>query len=154
MGQKDIFKEIRLLFFNDQKLKDLMLIPDDKKDDLIAFRDYYCVTGVNNSPVVITNDVPVRLTISWMSGSKVNNNDRVLLRKFGIEVYVGLDYEYDTKNNALDRRAELILNRIIYLLSEKRIKGFLFKLVDVGDLDSFNYDYMRSFATFNVKNIY
>lgn len=153
MGQKDIMKEIRLLFFNDEKLKNLMLIPDEKKSDLISFRDKYCVTGLNSSPIVITNDIPVRIAIGWMSGSKTNN-ERVLLRKFGIEVYVGLDYEYDSVGNCLDRRAEMIINRIISLLSQKRVGDFLFKVVDLGDLDTFSYDYTRSFVTFNVKSIY
>ena len=146
-------KDVRLLLFNDNELMDLMLIPEDKREDLVSFRDEYCVVGLNNSPNVITSDIPVRLVLGWSSGS-MTNNPNVLLRKVRFEIYVSLTYEYEETENVLDRRAELIESRIIYLLSNKKIQGFKFNLADVGDLDTFSYDYTRSFVTFTVKNVY
>lgn len=153
MGQKDITKAIRLLLFNDEKLMDLMMVPADKRDDLVSFRDEYCVVGLDNAPNVIADNVPVRLVLGWASASDTNNPS-VLLRKLRFEIYVSLTYQYEESDNVLDRRTELITNRIIYLLSEKRIEGFKLKVADLGDLDTFSYDYTRSFVTFTVKNVY
>lgn len=42
MAQADQLKSIRLLFFNDDELKELMAIPEKDYYSIIAFRDFYC----------------------------------------------------------------------------------------------------------------
>lgn len=130
-----------------------MKIPEEEKFDLITFRDKYCVTGLDNAPDVIDSHIPVRILVGWTTAS-ATTNPSVLLRKLSFEIYVNKMYEYDDVNNALDRRADLIIKRLRYLLLHSRVEGFLFKVADLGDLNSFSYDYSRSFITFTVKNIF
>ena len=151
MAQADQLKSIRLLFFNDDELKELMAIPEKDYYSIIAFRDFYCNVSAGTYEN-IEIDQPCRLIISWGDMSNTNNH-MVNYRPLGIEIWVQRTYEYGTTNNVFDRRQELIANRIKKLICSAPIEHFKFQFEDMYDMRSNTQDYNRFFMRFRVKFI-
>ena len=151
MAQEDQLKAIRLLLFNDEKLKELMAIPEDDYYSIIAFRDKYCIAGAGTFEN-IEMDIPVRLLLFWSTMTQTNNNF-VNYRPLDIEIWVQRSHEYGVTNNVFDRRQELIASRIKYLLTKDRIEHFKFVFDDMNDMRSNTQDYHRFFIRFRVKYI-
>ena len=151
MAQADQLKAIRLLLFNDEKLKELMAIPEKDFNILIAFRDKYCVAGAGTFEN-IELDTPCRLIIYWDAMSATNNH-MVTYRPLDIEIWVQRSKEYGVSNNVLDRRQELIASRIKHLITRDRIEHFRFTLENHHDMRSNTQDYNRYFMRFRVKYI-
>lgn len=152
MAQDDILKNLMLILFNDEKLKDLMAIPIADRNDLILFRDKYCIADVNASASV-DNTIPCRLVLSWLSIQQTRNAD-VAIRPLNVDIYTQKKRQYDVTNNALDRRQDMVTKRIKQLIHNERISDFLFRSLNLGDLLSGNLDYSRCFILFNVKYIF
>lgn len=151
MAQVDQLKAIRLLLFNDEKLKELMAIPEKDFYSLIAFRDKYCIVGAGTFEN-IEIDIPVRLIIYWADMSMTNNH-MVTYRPLDIEIWVQRSKEYGVSNNVLDRRQELIAQRIKELICKDRIEHFKFYMDEMHDMRSNTQDYNRYYIRFRVKYI-
>ena len=151
MAQADQLKSIRLLFFNDDELKELMAIPEKDYYSIIAFRDFYCIADAGTFEN-IEIDQPVRLIMYW-GDMAMTNNHMVMWRPLDIEIWVQRSHEYGVTNNVFDRRQELIANRIKHLLGEKRIEHYKFHLEEMYDMRSNTQDYTRYFMRFRVKYV-
>lgn len=146
-----------LLLFKDEKLKELLDIPEKDRNNLALFRDKYCTQGFGTSELV-SSDLPVRIQVYWSTSARTNTT-RVFLRTLTFDVYVQRSQIYnalpkDVPLSALRRRQDLISERLRNLLNRKRIEGFLFAVEDEYDANSNTLDYSRKFIDFDIKHIY
>lgn len=151
MAQEDQLKSIRLLLFNDTELKELMAIPENDFNSIIAFRDLYCIASAGTYEN-IEIDQPCRLIIFWNDMSTTNNH-MVNYRPLDMEIWVQRSYEYGVTNNVFDRRQDLIAARLKKLICSSRIEHFKFQFDDMYDMRSNTQDYNRYFVRFRVKYI-
>ena len=152
MGQNEVLRSIKLALFKDKELLTLMGIPEEKQNDIMLFRDKYCVSGPLTSNLV-ERDLTSRLVIYW-DETDATNNEYIGIRPLVFEVYVQRSSEYNASNNALDRRQDLIINHIKRKFNHTRVEGFEMWVELLGDLTSNSLDYVHSFIRFNMKYIF
>lgn len=152
MGQFEIQKQIMLLLFNDNELKNLLNIPIADFGNIVAFRDKYVLCDVMSS-TIIDPTLSCRLILSWNKMSETHNPN-VKVRPLNIDIFVNKKHQYTSDKNAFIRRQDKIAHRIKHLLHDKKIEGFRFLTIDMGDLLSNSTDFYRGYIQFSVKHIF
>lgn len=106
---------IRDVLFPDQKLKDLMLLPDDCT--ILQFINKYFIESESSDEIV--TDEAVRI-IYYDSRGRDTGNKNVRLRYKEFDIYVKKDVLHNATNDRLQCRYDLIAERIKYLLLKEK----------------------------------
>lgn len=131
-----------------------MGIPDEDRDNLIAFRDKYCISDLNATEIA-DETLLSRILVNWdENGVGETDNSEVILRTLMIKVFVRKTDQYNAGSNALDRRQDMIVKEITKLLHNNLISGFKFKAFNQADLYSNSIGYVKCFVSFRVKHIF
>lgn len=122
---------IRHVIFQDAELKQAMLIPPDKFDNIIAFRDQYFVNDAM-SDVLITNEI-VRICYYQDPGFALNNHVKRRLLRF--DIYVKREAQYNVDEiDRLKQRQKVIARKLRDLLtSGEHVQGLKFEYEDEYD---------------------
>lgn len=143
---------IRTTIFPDERLKDLMLIPDDKRSNIMSFVTEYFVKFPLTDEVV--TDHKVRVICSEEESGRMNIPQAVL-KYLVFDIYVKSDELYTADDDRLKDRAVLIFERIKYLLTrEEYVCQLRFTPYDDFDLASRVIGYRRYRGVFTYKKTY
>ena len=139
---------IRDVFFVDEDLLDLMLIPDDVRDNIILFIQKYFVKDVTSDELVTTEDV--RVCYFQQAGRSIGMN--VTKKYLMFDIYVKDTELHTATNDMLQSRDELIAEKIKELLTDNRyVCNLRFHFEDSYDLYTKTVGYHRYRITFSYK---
>lgn len=140
---------IRHVIFQDEELKQAMLIPEEKFDNIIAFRDQYFVNDAM-SDVLISNE-GVRVCYYQDPGFSLNNHVKRRLLRF--DIYVKREKQYDVDPiDRLKQRQKVIARRLRDLLTHgEHVQGLRFEYEDEYDLPVKLAGYVRFHIYFSYK---
>ena len=105
---------IRSVLFPDARLKELMLIPDSDKEDIMRFITEYLIQYTSTDEVI--EDHKVRVVYDHEEGNDTFN-PYVVQQKLVFDIYVKSDVLHTASNDRLKDRAILIFERLKYLLT-------------------------------------
>lgn len=138
---------VRDVLFPDARLKDLMLIPRDKRSDIKAFIEKYLVEDV--LPDELITDEDVRILYYETEGMK-HDNPHVLRKYLEFDIYVRNAALYTAANDRLRRRDKLIFQRLKELLTgETHVCHLRFRYEDDFPLGAKTVGYRRYHAVFS-----
>ena len=139
---------IRYVLFPDEELKELMLIPDKDKSNIMKFITNYFIRSV--APDEILTDEDVRICYSEDSGRSLGSN--CLKKFFNCDVYVKTKNLHDCGNDLLAFRTDKICQKLKELLTtEKYVCMIDFTYEDDYDLFSKLAGYTRHRIVFSYK---
>jgi len=144
-------KALFLKLYGDSQLKTLMKIPTADLTNMAKIRDTY-ITHTYGSDTIIT-DVSCRILYRNVPLSETSNP---FVKWDGIifEIFVKSADEYNVTTNALDRRQEMIADRLYGLLARQYVGDLKFEPIDKGDLYCSTPNYKRYFVLYKYKRIY
>lgn len=138
---------IRYVLFRDEKLRELMLIPE--KATIIDFITKYFIEDAN--PDELLTDEKVRVICYDSEGSELRNPN-VKLHYKEMDIYVKDDVLYNATDDRLQRRYRLIAERLKYLLlRQKHIQNLSFYFGSECNLWTKVVGYKRYHITFSYK---
>ena len=142
---------IKDVIFADDKLKELMMIPENERGNIVAFRDKYCVNDVQSDALI--DGIPVR--ILYYEDMPVETDSQVVVKpRIYFHIYVEKKHAHDYGQNRLLHRGELIASRLNVLLSGKRLHNMTFHCRGIYDLASKREGYDHKTAVFMYKRIF
>lgn len=143
---------IRKYLFADKELKELLLIPDTEKNNLLAFeKKYFSNVLVDNEPI---EDRQVR--VNYYDGRTVyTDNKDVRLKDIEFDIYVNEKVMFGADDDYMIPRTKLIYERIKKILCRPEgIEGLRFICTDDYQLMSKAIGYRRYHCIFQYKKIY
>ena len=127
--QDNMNNVIRNVIFPDEKLKRLMLVPENT--DILKFCDKYFIRD-GSTDELLTNE-KVRIVHHDSMGFDTFNS-RVYGKYHEFDIYVSEDVEHTASNDRLQSRQILIAERIKYLLLRRKVvEQISFKYEDEYD---------------------
>ena len=139
---------IRDVFFADEELIDLMLIPNEYKDDIATFIQKYFVKDVTSDEIITNEDV--RICYFQSEGRSIGMN--VLKKYWNFDIYVKDSKLHTATLDLLQSRDELIAEKIKELLTDKRyVCQMRFHFEDNYDLYTKLIGYHRYRIIFSYK---
>lgn len=142
---------IREVIFQDEELKRLMMIPEGDQNNLSAFRDRYFIRG--NPAGEIVGDEPVRIVYSEGEPSETSAPN-IFKHRIEFSVYCQSKHCYDAAEDRTLHRGHLIGERLIQLLSGKRLCNIRFYARGLYDQTIRMAGFERVSAVFTYKRIY
>lgn len=135
---------IRTVFFKDDVLKSLMLVPE--KTPIVPFVTKYLLEDAAPDALLTTEDVRV----SHYDSQGYETGNKNVIRKFKeFDIYVKESVQYNATNDRIKSRCKLIAERIKYLLlREPIVCGLHFDFRDEYDLWTKTVGYKRYHLTF------
>ena len=116
MKWADAWNEIiREVLFKDDRLKELMLLPDNI-NILTFIKDYFIKSGYTN---ITVTDEKVRIVYSDTM-SEETDAPNVKRNIISFDIYVKNEHVYNADADRLRRRSDLIADRLVDLLTSKR----------------------------------
>lgn len=106
---------IRDVFFCDDELLDLLMIPTEERDDIIKFTQKYFTREIA-SDEIITNE-KVRVCYYQSSGKSIGM--QVLKKYWNFDIYVKDTELYNASMDMLQARDEMIADKLRELLTDK-----------------------------------
>ena len=138
---------IRKVFWPDNKLKQLMLIPENTA--IVPFITKYFIEDA--APDALLTDEKVRINHFDTQGYDTGNKN--VIRKYkNFDIYVKDDFLYDATNDRLKSRTALIAERIKYLLlRDFYVCGLRFEFRDEYSLWTKTVGYKRYRLVFSYR---
>lgn len=99
---------IRDVFFNDEELIELMLIPSSERDDIVQFIDKYFIRDVAPDEIITTENV--RICYGESEGVSIGSN--MVNKILYFDVYVKNEHLHDVDNDMLKFRTDCICQKI------------------------------------------
>lgn len=138
---------IRYVFFRDEKLRQLMMIP--AKCNVLDFIKKYFVEDLAPDEV-ITNEA-VRIAY-YDSEGKSSGNQKVRCKYKEFDIYVKQDHLHDATDDRLQNRCHLIAERLKYLLlKDSYVCRIHYEYEDDYDLWTKMIGYKRYHIVFTYK---
>lgn len=138
---------IRNVIFQDDELKDLMLIPENEKDDIIAFIERYFIEDAM-ADELLTNE-KVRICYYGEEGTDFGSN-HIRKKYISFDIYVHRDQIYASNTDALKTRTKMIAQRLKELLTDRRhVENMSFTYEDDYNLGTKTVGYVRHHITFS-----
>lgn len=135
---------IRTVFFKDEELKKLMLIPE--KTTIVQFITKYFMQDASIDALLTTEDVRVN---HYDTRGYDTGNKNVIRKQKEFDIYVKESDLYNATNDRIKSRAMLIAERIKYLLlRQSYICGLHFDFRDEYDLWTKTVGYQRYHLVF------
>lgn len=142
----DNMNDVRRYLFNDEILKDLMLLPEESRENIVDFRDKYFVLGETADEVL--RDEDVRIVYYTSEPHEIEN--KVFKHYLEMDIYVRKNRLYDVDRDRLKRRDVAIFERIHYLLTcRKHICRMSFRLSSNFDASLKTIGYKRYHCAFS-----
>lgn len=148
----DNWNRLYAMLYRDEKLKQLLLIPDSDFFKPALFRDKYFINS-QKADAVIDNTVDCRV-IFYQSAMTETGNERVQKQAVVFEIMVKRTHLYDVSDNAFVRRDKEIAERIYTILSRKYLYGFQLRPMNKGDLEPSSEGYSRYMTAFEYKQVF
>lgn len=147
---KDI---IRTVFFTDAELKELMLIPDKEKNNIVSFVSKYFIESPVPDALVESQDVRVN---HYESEGYLADHPMVTVKNLHFDIYVATPKQLGVDTDALVERDRLIFERIRTLLSNggRPLLGVRFQCIDDFRLYSKQEGFNRYRGIFTFKKVY
>ena len=146
--QDNLNDVIRDVFFVDSELLDLMLIPEDERDDIIMFIKKYLIRNV--APDEIITDERVRVCYSEEAGRTLGSN--ILKKYLNFDIFVKTEDLHNCGNDLLVFRTIAIAQRLQELLTnQKYVCRIDFTYEDEYDLYTRLVGYTRYRIVFSYK---
>lgn len=138
---------IRYVLFQDERLKKLMLVPEEA--DVIKFIEKYLIENTSGDEILTSEKV--RVIYYDAEGQKTGNMDvKYVTKEF--DIYVREDVLYGADRDMLKKRYDLIAERLRYLLTkETYVCGMRFKYEDAYNLWTKTAGYRRYHVVFSYK---
>lgn len=140
-------KELMAILFNDDKLKTLLLIPPDDKNNRMTVTKKYIIPSYGTD--VVTTTEKCRIIFRNVPAG-TTNNQYCRVNTVLFEIFVEVTNEYI----GFDRRQMLIADRLRELLSGKYVGAWKYKAIDEGELFCGTANYRRYFIRFEHKMVY
>jgi hypothetical protein len=140
-------KNLILELYNDDELKELMLIPEADRRNIAKIRDVYISTAFGSDTIITTE--PCRILYRNISLAETNNIN-VKRDNIVFEIYVKASNSYI----GLEKRDELIAERLYQILARKYVGDLKFEPEDKGQLYCSEAGYSRYFIKFWYKTIF
>lgn len=138
---------IRYVLFQDDKLKQLMLIPDST--NIIDFIDKYFIENVSGDELIFNEKVRIVWYDKQMD-STGNKNVRSMHKQ--IDIFVKQNVSHNADHDRLRMRHDMIATRLRYLLTkDQAIYGMRFTYVDEYQLWTKTPGYRRYHVVFSYK---
>lgn len=138
---------IRYVLFKDEKLKQLMCLPKDCT--IIQFVDKFFIEDANGSEQLKNEFVRI---VAYDTDGAYTGNANVLERLKEFDIYVKEDVLRTASNDRLQKRTDLITERIKYLLLKDRYTcNIRFRFVADYDLWTKTTGYKRHHVVFSYK---
>ena len=138
---------IRQEMFPSEEQKDLMLIPEHEKGNIIAFIEKYFVEDA--MPDILLKDEKVRVVYYCEKGSDFGSN-HVRKKYLAFDIYVHRDELYYDNNDALKTRAQAIAQKIKEVLTDrKHVQNISFTYEDDYSLGTKIVGYVRHHIVFS-----
>lgn len=144
------FGQIMKVLVNDDKLKELMVIPEqDRQNYSKLLEEYFIETYLSD---ILTTDSICRLLI-YPADTRETLNKFVYADSFIIEIFVPSKLDRLGMEN-FERRILKIADRLIQLFHNKTINGTSFRLTGKNELMSGSREFKRYFLKFSFKKVY
>jgi hypothetical protein len=144
-------KELFLTLYNDAQLKTLMKIPAVDINNMAKVRDTYITHAYGSDTIILSESCRILYRNVPLSAT---NNQFVKWDGIIFEIFVKDSDQYNVTTNALDRRQEMIADRLLALLGRQYVGDLKFEPVDKGDLYCATSGYKRYFVLFKYKRIF
>lgn len=142
---------IRDVIFPDETLLDMMIIPNNLRDDIITFITKYFIKDPSTDEVVTNENVRICYYTDNADEIGMNVNRRYIY----FDIYVKNEELHTYSNDMLASRTELIADRLRELLTQNRyICNLRFKYVDDYDLYTKQIGYRRYCVCFSYNASY
>lgn len=146
--QDNLNDVIRDVFFVDDELLDLLLVPFEDREDIIKFIDKYLIRSI--APDEILSDEKVRVCYSEETGRKLGSN--ILKKYLNFDIYVKSDELHSYGNDLLVFRTIAIAEKLQELLTSKKyVCRIAFEYEDEYDLYTKLVGYTRYRIVFSYK---
>lgn len=143
----DNWNDVIRYLFEDIDLKELMLVPYEDFENIMAFRDKYFVVGETSDAIITDEDVRI---IYYISDSPIDVGKNVFKKYLELDIYVKKEHLYDVRQDRLKRRDKAIFERLKYLLTGKRhVCRMSYKYADDYDATTKTIGYKRYHAAFS-----
>lgn len=142
---------LRDVIFADEKLKELMMIPEAERGNIVAFRDKYCVNETQSDTLI--DGVPVRI-LYYEDMPVETDSINIMKSRIYFNIYVERKHTHDYGSNRLLHRGELIASRLNALMSGKKLHNMTFHCRGIYDLASKREGYDHKVAVFMYKRIF
>lgn len=114
---KDNLNDVtRDVIFADEELLDLMMIPEEDREDIIKFINQYYIRDPAPDEILTTEDV----RICWGEQEGKSIGKYVLKKNIFFDVYVKNTHLHDVGNDLLISRADKICQRMKELLTDQK----------------------------------
>lgn len=142
---------IRDVFFADEELIDLMLIPQEYEDDIVTFIQKYFVKDVTSDEIITNEDV--RVCYFQSQGRSIGMN--ALKKYWNFDIYVKDSVLHTATTDMLQSRDEMIAEKIKELLTDNRyVCQMRFHYEDSYDMYTKLIGYHRYRIVFSYKTTF
>lgn len=142
---------IRDVFFADEELIDLMLIPQEYEDDIVTFIQKYFVKDVTSDEIITNEDV--RVCYFQSQGRSIGMN--ALKKYWNFDIYVKDSVLHTATTDMLQSRDEMIAEKIKELLTDNRyVCQMRFHYEDSYDMYTKLVGYHRYRIVFSYKTTF
>lgn len=148
---ENLVNVIRDVIFPDEILRDLMMIPEEDRDNIVAFRDKYFVNTVTSDEII--DDTKVKIAYRLDEPSETDSPNVVKNRLY-IDIFVESRHAHDYGNDRMLHRGDLIASRLNKLIGGKRLHNITFRCRGIYDMTSRREGYDRKTAVFMYKRIF
>ena len=152
MSQIDNWNGIYSMLYQDEELKDLMLIPEADYNNPAAFRDKYFINSQKTDKVLAV-DVDCRV-IFYKSAMVETENARVKKQAVVFEIFTKNHCQYGVGSNAFTRRDVAVAERLRELFGYETLRNLSFRPLDQSDLAPGADGYNRYMASFEYKLVF
>lgn len=149
---ENLVNVIRGVIFQDDKLKELMMIPEAERKNIVSFRDKYFINEVLGDELL--DNIPVRILYHLDEPYDIGGMN-VRQDELFIDIYVERKHAYDYGVDRMLHRGHLIAERLEHLLCRgKKHYNLSFRCRQIADLTSKREGYDRVTAIMVYKHIY
>lgn len=142
---------IRDVFFADEELIDLMLIPQEYEDDIVTFIQKYFVKDVTSDEIITNEDV--RVCYFQSQGRSIGMN--ALKKYWNFDIYVKDSVLHTATTDMLQSRDEMIAEKLKELLTDNRyVCQMRFHYEDSYDMYTKLIGYHRYRIVFSYKTTF
>lgn len=142
---------IRDVFFADEELIDLMLIPQEYEDDIVTFIQKYFVKDVTSDEIITNEDV--RVCYFQSQGRSIGMN--ALKKYWNFDIYVKDSVLHTATTDMLQSRDEMIAEKLKELLTDNRyVCQMRFHYEDSYDMYTKLVGYHRYRIVFSYKTTF
>lgn len=137
--------------YHDEELKTMMLIPEKDFNNIVAFRDKYCVNTVLSDEILKSENVVI---IYRDEDPEESNSQNVMYHRLYFDIYVKRDQSYTYGDDRMISRGKAIATKLHHLICKTNWGNIKFACRGIYDMTSKTEGYDRVTVVFRYKRIY